>query len=158
MGGLNLDAAAIARRTAILRRLEAGLAAVCPIHGIRPPEAWDGASAAGVSIDFRPEAAPAEQAAAAAVLAAFDWTEQAQAAFEAAREKSRAAASLTGGDAETRRLRNALRVVFAALVETRQALNEARTALALSPLPNRTWPQMLAAAAGQIQAETDPAA
>jgi hypothetical protein len=58
-------------------RLHANLAAVCPIDGVGGPES------ASARIDYRPEATQPQRAAAAAVLAAFDWSDAAQQQWEA---------------------------------------------------------------------------
>jgi len=52
--------------------------------------------------------------------------------------------------------RNALRVIYASIVETRQAINSLLIAAGQQPLPIRTWKQTLLAIRQQIDAETDP--
>lgn len=63
-------------------RLHALLAAVCPIDGVS-------GSQGGVRIDFRPEATAQQRADAQAVLASFDWSPSAHAAWEEDRHPER---------------------------------------------------------------------
>ena len=85
-------------------------------------------------------------------------------AAEGKRARRRAAkASLAGVDDPTQiASRNALRVIYASLVETRQAYNAMRAYIANpsgTPPPAltiRTWQQALAAVRQQIDADSDP--
>ena len=85
-------------------------------------------------------------------------------AAEARRARRRAAkASLAGVDDPTQiASRNALRVIYQSIVETRQAYNAMRAFIANpsgTPPPAlaiRTWQQSLAAMRQQIDAEADP--
>lgn len=65
-------------------RLTSTIAAVCPIHGI------SGGTPATVRLQYTDAATAEQRAAAEAALAAFDWSTEAQAAWE--RDKRRAAA------------------------------------------------------------------
>ena len=119
-----------------------------PISGVR--------LAGGVlSADYLPEATPEQRAAGDALLAGWD-----PAAREADARRRRTRAALTGGEPTQAAARNALRVIYASIGETRQRLNQliAATGAAVPPLPIRTWAQALAAVRQQIDAETDPEA
>lgn len=67
----------------MLRRLYEAVAAVCPIDGVSGEQG-------AVRIDYRPEATEGERAAAVAAVAAFDWSEQAQEAWDLGRRMAEA--------------------------------------------------------------------
>lgn len=62
-------------------RLHQTIAAVCPIDGVAVRTPGDSAT---VRIDFKASATNAQKTAAAAALTAFDWSDAAQVAWEAA--------------------------------------------------------------------------
>jgi len=68
---------------------------------------------------------------------------------------------ITAETPESKAMRNAFRVVMASLIETRLKVNELVTAhnsahgTNITPLPNRTWAQVLSATRNQIDSETD---
>lgn len=86
-----------------------------------------------------------------------DAVDAANVAAEIAAAKASAKAFIESlNDQQTVLLRNALRVVFASIVETRNKVNElAALAPTVDPLPNRTWAQLKTAVRNQIDAETD---
>lgn len=114
-------------------RLHSLIAAVCPITGISPPNTWPGT----VRIDFSPSATQPQRDAAAAVIAAFDPSDAAQAAWEEAQKPERqtmrqaAAAAVTDIDtylaisnptnaqvaAQVRRLSQIMRAVIRRLIQ-----------------------------------------
>ena len=71
-------------------------------------------------------------------------------------QRAAAKASLVGSDPVQSASRNALRVIYQSIVETRQALNPLLVAAGQSPLSIRNWKQALAAVRQQIDAEADP--
>lgn len=111
-----------------------------------------------VAVQYDPTATDAQRQQGDALVAGWDD------AAEARRARRRAAkASLAGVDDPTQiASRNALRVIYASLVETRQAYNAMRAYIANpsgTPPPAlaiRTWQQALAAVRQQIDAEIDP--
>lgn len=116
----------------------------------RPPASVDVTYAAG--------ATDQQRAAAQALIAGWDWSDAAQQARDRAAKRAAAKASLTGADPVQSASRNALRVIYQSIVETRQALNPLLVAAGQPPLPIRNWKQALAAVRQQIDAETDPEA
>ena len=111
-----------------------------------------------VAVQYDPTATDAQRQQGDALVAGWDD------AAEARRARRRAAkASLAGVDDPTQiASRNALRVIYQSIVETRQAYNAMRAYIANpsgTPPPAlaiRTWQQALAAVRQQIDAEIDP--
>lgn len=75
-----------------IERLTAAIATVCPIHGIQ------GGTQATATLDHKAEATTEQRAAAAAALAAFDWSDSAQAAWERQKRRDAAVALLNSSD------------------------------------------------------------
>lgn len=63
----------------VTARLDSTIRAVCPIDGVSVGTPGDPAT---VRIDYRPEATTQQRAAAVSALAAFDWSQAAQTAWE----------------------------------------------------------------------------
>lgn len=107
-------------------------------------------SSAGVRIDYQASATPAQRTQAAAIVAAFDWSDAAQATFTAQQAKALAAAHLDAGatqlGASTDRLIRALAMVMLA------ELNLLRAQAALAP---RTAAQLIGAVKAQITASAE---
>jgi len=124
---------------------EALRAAGIPIEGVRD-------RGGVIEVDYSPGATAEQQQVGAAIVTGWDD------AAEGKRAKRRAAkASLAGVDDPTQiASRNALRVIYQSIVETRQALNPLLVAAGQPPLPIRNWKQALAAVRQQIDAEIDP--
>lgn len=80
-------------------RLHLTLAAVCPIDGV----AITGVNTA--RIDYAAAATAPQRAAAAAALAAFDWSQAAQDAWETARARSTAKTWALGSEMQARALK-----------------------------------------------------
>lgn len=76
----------------MIERLTAAIAAVCPIHGIQ------GGTQATAEIDYKAEATTEQRAAAEAALAAFDWSDAAQSAWERQKRRDAAVALLNSSD------------------------------------------------------------
>lgn len=113
---------------------------------------------AAITVQYAPEATEQQRAAGDALVAAWD-----AAAESKADRRRRAKAALAGADDPTQiAIRNALRVIYASIVETRQAHNALRAYVANpsgTPPPAlaiRKWAQALAAVRQQIDAEIDP--
>jgi hypothetical protein len=62
------------------RRLDSNVRAACPLAGLSVGRLGDSST---VRLDFAPEATPQQRIAAQAVVDAFDWSDAAQAAWEA---------------------------------------------------------------------------
>ncbi len=75
-----------------IERLTATIAAVCPIHGIQ------GGTQATAAPDYKAEATTEQRAAAETALAAFDWSDAAQAAWERCKRREAAVALLNSSD------------------------------------------------------------
>ena len=75
-------------------RLHNEIAAVCPIQGVSVPTIG---SPVGVRIDFDPAATGAQQTAAQAVLAVFDWSDAAQLTVNAQQAKAQATTGIDTG-------------------------------------------------------------
>lgn len=75
-----------------IERLTEAVASVCPIHGIQ------GGTQATAAIDYNPEATTEQRAAAQTALAAFDWSDAAQAAWERGKRREAAVALLNSSD------------------------------------------------------------
>ncbi len=79
-------------------RLHSAVAAAAPVLGVSVGTPGDPAS---VRIDFAPEATTAQRAAAQAVVAGFDWSDSAQAAWELAQNRTRALTAFVGRTDDT---------------------------------------------------------
>ena len=73
-------------------RLTEQVAAICPIHGI------SGGTQATAAIDYKAEATTEQRAAAEAALAAFDWSDAAQSAWERQKRRDAAVSLLNSSD------------------------------------------------------------
>lgn len=73
-------------------RLTDAVSAVCPIHGIQ------GGTQSTAQIDFKDEATTEQRAAAESVLAAFDWSDAAQVAWERKKRRDAAVALLNSSE------------------------------------------------------------
>lgn len=151
-----------------LERLTEAVAGACPIDGLFIGTPGVPAS---VRIDYRPEATPGEQAAAAVVVAAFDWSPAAQTAWEAQREIDTALAEMS--EPLSGQQRRVIRAVVGLLVDelnvlrgwlrdfksaTAAASNLAtlKTGVAALPnLPDRTVSQAKTAVSDRINAAGD---
>ena len=118
----------------MLERLHAAVAAVAPIFGVAIISPGVG------RVDVRPEATAPERAAAAAALAAFDWSDGAQAAWELLRD--RASAQSKWDDRSEKLFRAFVLVV----------LDEINILRGAHSLPARTVGQLKTAALGKINA------
>ena len=114
-----------------------------------------------LTVQYTAEATAEQRAAGDALVAGWDGAaEQRKASRRLARQ------ALVGVDDPVQiASRNALRVIYLSVVETRQAFNALRSYMAdpqgnplPAALPIRTWKQALAAVRQQIDAETDPEA
>lgn len=72
-------------------RLLSAIRPVCPVLGVSVGTPGDSST---VRIDYDPSATSAQQAAAQAALAAFDWSDEAQAAWELSQSRTAALTSL----------------------------------------------------------------
>lgn len=75
-----------------IERLTEAVAAVCPIHGIQ------GGTQATATPDYKPEATTEQRAAAETALAAFDWSDLAQAAWGRQKRRDAAVALLNSSE------------------------------------------------------------
>jgi hypothetical protein len=91
-------------------RLHESIAAVCPIDGVSVGKPGD---ASTVRIDFRQDATFEQRAAGEAVVKAFDWSDEAQAVWEATRNVPAAAKLLSSADP----IPQAVRVICRAIVD-----------------------------------------
>ena len=82
----------------MIARLDVTIRAVCPIAGVSVGTPGDSGS---VRIDYAPEATAPQRQAAADALVAFDWSEQAQAAWELSVSRQAALTSLLSRQDET---------------------------------------------------------
>jgi hypothetical protein len=82
----------------VYQRLYQTILAVCPIEGVSVPTVGNSAT---VRIDYQPSATAAQQAAAQAALASFDWSTTAQAAWELAQNQAAAVPQLEATDQVT---------------------------------------------------------
>ena len=105
---------------------------------------------------YAADATDQQRAAAQALIAGWDWSDAAQQSRDRTARRAAAKASLVGSDPVQSASRNALRVIYQSIVETRQALNLLLIAAGQPPLPIRNWKQALAAVRQQIDAEADP--
>ena len=120
-------------------RLHESVAAVCPIDGVSVGKPGDPST---VRIDFRPEATPERRAAAEAAVKAFDWSDAAQAQWEADRNVPAAAALLQSADPVAQGVRATVRAVV-------DLLNERLRGIGAAPILE---PEILAALAAGFPA------
>lgn len=108
----------------VLARLTESVLAVCPIYGVQRTDP--------VTVDFATEATQEQRSAAQAVVDAFDWSSQAQAAWELEKRRQEAIAWLDSDTKEARAVRSVLLVV----------MGEIRALKADTPLPTRSWTEL----------------
>jgi hypothetical protein len=154
------------------RRLDVTLEALCPIHGRSVPTFG---TSAGATIAFKADATQQQRDAANAALAAFDWSDAAQLAWEAAQLVTEAKADVDSSQsapadmkAELRALRalaavtldevNSLRgwiASFKAEVALASSLADLKTRVAgLPSTPDRTAAQLRTAIENKLDANT----
>ena len=110
-----------------LSRVTAAVQAAAPVAGV---SVSPGDPAPVVRVDYAPEATPEQIAAAAAAVAGFDWSAEADAAWAVAQFRSSASAALTErGDEIGVAIRAILRVVHAGLNQIRSHVG----------IPTVTW-------------------
>jgi hypothetical protein len=113
-----------------LARLHATVAAVAPVQGVTYTTHGDGSA---VRVDYDPAATDAQRRAAADVVAAFDWSDAAQGAWEAQQARGRAG-DRPGGGGDVDYAVRALGVALALrLNELYAAYNADRQARGLAP-------------------------
>ncbi len=105
-------------------RLEEAVKPVCPVIGVQ--------MTSPVTVDFAAEATAEQRAAAQAVVDAFDWSSDAQAAWELEKRRQEAIAWLDSDTKEARAVRSVLLVV----------MGEIRALKADTPLPTRSWTEL----------------
>lgn len=105
-------------------RLEESVREVCPVVGVQ--------MTSPVTVDFAAEATAEERAAAQAVVNSFDWSSDAQAAWELEKRRQEASAWLDSDTKEARAVRSVLLVV----------MGEIRALKADTPLPTRSWTEL----------------
>lgn len=108
-----------------LVRLAEAISAVCPIYGVQ--------ATSPVTIDYALDATTEQQEAAAAVLAAFDWTNEAHATWERQKRRDAAVALLNSKEPTMVAVR-----ALATIVKRR--MSTLLTALGQTPL---TTPQLI---------------
>lgn len=97
-------------------RLYSAVAAAAPTHGVSVGVAGDPTT---VRVDFAPGATDAQRAAAAAVVAGFDWSDAAQSAWEAGRSRADAATLIADFRAVPIAVRACMLVIHGSLNEIR---------------------------------------
>jgi hypothetical protein len=86
----------------MLNRLSSAVSSVCPVVGISVAVYGDSST---VRIDFRDEATTEQRTAAQSAVDAFDWSQQAQSAWEQQQNRLGAAALMTDGGSVPRAVR-----------------------------------------------------
>lgn len=119
-------------------RLHEAIASVCPIVGV----SVDGNRVARV--DYAPDSTPEQRAAAEAVASAFDWSEQAERAWQQGRSRAEAFALLERDDAVGAALRLIVRDFHAQLNLVREGaglppVSHAETLARLRTLAAAGW-------------------
>lgn len=108
----------------MLLRLHAAIAAVCPITGVSDGTPGDSAT---VRVDYDPGATTEQRAAAQAVVDGFDWSTEAQLAWERSRAVAQAISETMGGFAPANISdRVTLRYVLTLLNDVREHLGLTR--------------------------------
>lgn len=104
-----------------VQRLHDTIESVCPIDGVSVGN-WG--QAGTVRIDFDPTATDQQKSAAQQALASFDWSDAAEAAWEAAQNTSQTIGNLSATDPVPRAARAGCIALMASLDECRVKLNE----------------------------------
>lgn len=113
-----------------IERLTVAVSAVCPIHGIT------GGTQATATPDYKAEATTEQRAAAEAALAAFDWSDAAQATWERQKRREASVALINSTAPE-------MVVVRALATVVRRRVSALLTALGQTPLTMSQLEEML---------------